>query len=102
ELLGDPRSVVPDRDLNRVVRHRRGADGKAPLGHGAHRLTRVENQVEENLLKLHAITEHGRKVRRDRRAHGDATGDQFRMRELEHLADQLADIQWLEVYLTTL
>src|SRR5262249_17631119 len=56
-----------------------------------HRVTSVDHQIDQNLLKLHRIAGDGRQIRRELRIHGD-------LLIYEIGADQLQDIAYNFVY----
>ena len=58
-----------------------------------HRLDPVEKQVENHLLQLHAIARHGRQILTQVRLHGDAPSRSLAGQEVEHLADDLIQVE---------
>ena len=58
-----------------------------------HGLDRVEKQVENQLLQLHAITRYGRQILAQVRLHGDAPSRRLASQEVEHLADHLIQVE---------
>ncbi len=58
-----------------------------------HRLDPVEKQVENHLLQLHAIARHGRQILTQIRLHGDAPSRRLSAQEVEHLADDLIQVE---------
>ena len=77
----DPRSFVAVRIVTR----------RSPRACRAHRIARVEEQVQQHLLQLHAVGEDRRKGGASRRIHRDLPLDQVAVHQLQHLGDHLVD-----------
>jgi hypothetical protein len=69
---------------------------------GSHRLAGVENQIEEHLLKLNAVTHNRRHASVERDAHLDAALDKIAARDPQYIHNEFARGERLQVRLSRL
>ena len=90
-LLGMPGPVVDHGDAHAVGHAGHGDGQRAAVGH---RVARVDGEVDQHLLELRAIGEHGQQAGAD----GDAQRDALAQRAVEQaleVAQQAADVEHL-------
>ncbi len=85
ESRTEKRTWLPSR------RHEKRQSSAARL-HELHRFARVENEVEQHLLQLYAVGQNRRELASDDRVRRYASRDQFGVRQLEHLGDELVGV----------
>ena len=69
---------------------------------GGHGVSRVEDQVEHELLELHAIARNRRQIGSQFTDHGDAPPDEVGLDEVQHLLDDLVERERLQGHLAAL
>ena len=91
----DSNSRVPDRDLNAAfaVDLRFNPQDARSLGHAAHGIRSVHDQVHDDLLQLDAISQCKRKVRGQRRLNGHRTAPQRGPRQRQDLPDRVIRVE---------
>ena len=96
---GMPRALVRNRHTRESIGHEHRHDGHPPLvGRGRrHGIARVEYQVEQDLLQLHAIAAHLRQRRRQLRRDRHSTPDQIAVNQVEHFLDDHVDVEGLRL-----
>jgi hypothetical protein len=95
-LRVDARAAVVHADDDRMrIGLQRERDGATVVRQRAHRVHRVEHQVDQHLLQLHRIAEHhGRSVRRTPLQH-DAAPARLRLEQQDDLVDHRTEVDGL-------
>src|SRR6516162_2589388 len=98
-FLAYARPGIPDRDDHTIWLVRLSADLQLAYVQAAltHCLDRVQDQVEDHLLKLGPISCHGRQAFGKLRLYRNAVFHGFTPRELDHPADRFIDMQGLHL-----
>src|SRR4029078_8433352 len=68
----------------------------------AHRIAGIDDQIEQHLLQLYAGAEHTWQIFLETRDHLDVVCNQIRMRELEDLMHEIAEVDGLPLRIALL